>query len=463
MSLIKSISGIRGTIGDSDGLDPINVVKYSLAFATVLKNQFKDASPKIIVGRDGRISGNSIKNLVINSLICAGIDVYDADYSTTPSLEMGVKYLNAQGGIMITASHNPQNWNALKFFNEKGEFITEDILKEIENFVNDTSSFSLVKEEKFGQIYEAPDLIDYHINKILDLPYVKRDLIRQSNFTIIVDTINSTGSIAIKKLFDALGVENYIILNDEVNGIFEHSPEPLPENLSQLSFNVKTNKADVGFAVDPDVDRLAIVCDNGDMFGEEYTIVAVADYILENNPGPVVVNLSTTQAVKFVADKYNCPLYYSAVGEINVVNKMKEVGAVIGGEGNGGVILPELHYGRDAILGIALFLSFLANKQKPVSVIKSYYPYYHMIKSKIEINDFNLPIDYIFNEIQKRNSQFDFINIDGLKLTNNDDTWIHLRPSNTEPIIRIYIESSSKAKAENYLFKIMQDIHEIIK
>jgi phosphomannomutase len=238
MPLIKSISGIRGTIGDGDGLDPINVVKYSLAFATVIKNQYQDALPKVIVGRDSRISGNSIKNLVINSLICTGIDVFDANYSTTPSIEMGVKYLNAQGGIMITASHNSQNWNALKFFNEKGEFITEDILHKIENIVSDTSSFSLVKEDKFGQIYEAPDLIDYHINKILDLPYVKRDLIRQSNFKIIVDAINSTGSIAIRKLFDALGVENYILLNDDVNGIFEHSPEPLPENLSQLSFNV---------------------------------------------------------------------------------------------------------------------------------------------------------------------------------------------------------------------------------
>lgn len=462
MPLIKSISGIRGTIGDDNGLDPANVVKYSLALATVIKSKFKEIKPKIVVGRDGRISGNAIKNIVINSLVCAGIDVYDADYSTTPSMAMGVTYLNAQGGIMITASHNPQNWNALKFFNEKGEFITEDILLNIEKVANDPSSFSLVKEEYFGQIYQAPDLIDYHINKIIELPYINKELIRQSNFKIVVDTINSTGSIAIRKLFDELGVENYILLNDEVSGIFEHSPEPLPENLSQLSFNVKTNKADVGFAVDPDVDRLAIVCDNGDMFGEEYTIVAVADYILENNPGPVVVNLSTTQAVKFVADKYNCPIYYSAVGEINVVNKMKEVGAVIGGEGNGGVILPELHYGRDAILGIALFLSFMAQKQKPVSVLKTYYPYYHMIKSKIDINNIKLSIPNILNEIQKRNSQLDYINDDGLKLTNNDDTWIHMRPSNTEPIIRIYIESSSKAQAENFLYKIMQDLNEII-
>jgi phosphomannomutase len=462
MSLIKSISGIRGTIGDIDGLHPTNVVNYSLAFATVIKNKFKEIKPKIVVGRDGRISGNAIKNLVINSIVCAGVDVYDADYSTTPSMAMGVTYLNAQAGIMITASHNPQNWNALKFFNDKGEFITEDILHNIEKIVNDSSSFSLVKEESFGQIYQAPDLMDYHIKKILELPYINKELIRQSNFKIVVDTINSTGSIAIRKLFDALGIDNYILINDDVNGVFEHSPEPLPENLSQLSFNVKTNKADVGFAVDPDVDRLAIVCDNGDIFGEEYTIVAIADYILENKPGPVVVNLSTTQAVKFVADKYNCPIYYSAVGEINVVNKMKEVGAVIGGEGNGGVILPELHYGRDAILGIALFLSFMAKKQKPVSVLKSYYPYYHMIKSKIDINNIKLPIPDILKEIQKRNSQLDFINVDGLKLTNNDDTWIHLRPSNTEPIIRIYIESSSKAQAEKFLYKIMQDLNEII-
>ncbi len=462
MSLIKSISGIRGTIGDIDGLHPANVVNYSLAFATVIKNKFQEIKPKIVVGRDGRISGNAIKNLVINSLVCAGVDVYDADYSTTPSMAMGVTYLNAQAGIMITASHNPQNWNALKFFNDKGEFITEDILHNIEKIVNDSSSFSLVKEESFGQIYQAPDLMDYHIKKILELPYINKELIRQSNFKIVVDTINSTGSIAIRKLFDALGIDNYILINDDVNGVFEHSPEPLPENLSQLSFNVKTNKADVGFAVDPDVDRLAIVCDNGDMFGEEYTIVAIADYILENKPGPVVVNLSTTQAVKFVADKYNCSIYYSAVGEINVVNKMKEVGAVIGGEGNGGVILPELHYGRDAILGIALFLSFMAQKQKPVSVLKSYYPYYHMIKSKIDINNINLPIPDILNEIQKRNSHLDFINVDGLKLTNNDDTWIHLRPSNTEPIIRIYVESSSKAQAEKFLYKIMQDLNEII-
>jgi phosphomannomutase len=448
MSLIKSISGIRGTIGDADGLDPITVVKYTLAFASVINKKYPNITPSILVGRDGRVSGNAIKQLVINSLICSGINVYDADYSTTPTLEMAIPHLNCQAGIMITASHNPQNWNALKFFDENGEFITEQILKEI---------------EYFGQVYSATDIIDYHIKKIIELPYIKTQLIKESNFKIIVDTINSTGSIAIKKLFDALGIENYTFLNEEVNGLFEHNPEPLPENLSQLSFTIKMNKANVGFAVDPDVDRLAIVCEDGEMFGEEYTIVAIADYVLEKKPGPVVVNMSTTQAVKYVADKYNCPIYYTPVGEINVVNKMKEVGAVIGGEGNGGVILPELHYGRDAILGIALFLSFLAEKQKPVSVIRSYYPNYYMIKSKIETKDMNITVDKILDEIQKRNSHLKFINIDGIKFMDDDDTWIHLRPSNTEPIIRIYIESSNQTKCESFLYKIMQDINDILK
>lgn len=457
MTLIKSISGIRGTIGGKTGenLSPLDVVKFTSAFGTWLKREH-DAK-KVVIGRDGRISGKMVHNLVLGTLQGLGIDVIDLDLSTTPTVEVAVITEKADGGIILTASHNPKQWNALKLLNSKGEFISAEAGAKVLELA-DNDDFDFVEVEELGSIEKQENYLDKHIEQILALPYVDVEAVKSAKFKIAVDGINSTGGIAVPKMLRALGVEDIFELNCEVNGIFQHNPEPLPENLTALSNEVKQNKADLGIAVDPDVDRLCFVCEDGEMFGEEYTIVSVADYILSQKKGNTVSNLSSSRALKDVTLNHGGEYFASAVGEVNVVNVMKEQNAIIGGEGNGGVILPELHYGRDALVGIAIFLTHLAKFGKSISVLRSKYPNYHLSKNKIQLEE-GIDLDAVLKEIEKKYKKYPVNTIDGVKIE-FDENWVHLRKSNTEPVVRIYSESGSENTAESIARQIMVDIKE---
>ena len=461
MALIKSISGIRGTIGGNVGenLTPIDIVKFTSAFVSLTKQ--KNTNPlTFIVGRDARISGEMVNQLVCATLQSMGVNVIDLGLSTTPTVEMAVIQQKADGGIILTASHNPMQWNALKLLNEKGEFISGEEGKELlqlaekEDFV-----YNSVKE--LGTYTTYTKAIDDHIDAILKLDLVDAKAIRSAHFSIVIDTVNSTGGIALPKLLDKLGVKNVHVLYGEPNGIFPHNPEPLPENLTEISEVMRKGDYHIGFVVDPDVDRLAMVMENGEMFGEEYTLVAVADYVLQNRKGNTVSNLSSSRALRDISEKYEVTYQAAAVGEVNVVEKMKEINAVIGGEGNGGIILPELHYGRDALVGIALFLTYMAKTKKSCSEIRSTYPEYYISKNKIELSP-DMDIPSILKGIAEKYNQHQVNNIDGVKI-DFPDNWVHLRASNTEPIIRIYAEAFTMGVADNLAKKIMGDIAELVK
>jgi phosphomannomutase len=457
VALIKSISGIRGTIGGKpgDNLTPLDVVRFSAAFGSWLLEKSKNR--KIVIGRDGRISGAMVQNLVVNTLTGLGFDVVDLGLSTTPTVEIAVTGEKAAGGIIITASHNPREWNALKLLNANGEFINAtDGQSVLEKASKDDFSFPSV--DKLGSYTVNNSYLQKHIDAIINYPLVEVESIGKKNYRIVVDVINSTGSLFIPPLLKALGVEEVIVLNGEVDGKFAHNPEPLPENLSELSAAVRKNKADLGIAVDPDVDRLCFVCEDGSMFGEEYTLVAVADFVLGKRPGNTVSNMSSTKALKEITLNHGGQYFPSAVGEVNVVTKMKEVGAVIGGEGNGGIIVPDLHYGRDALIGIALFLSSLSKHRNGMKSFRAKYPDYFISKNKIELSN-NVNVKQIFEQIQKKYKKQPVNTEDGLKIEFDSD-WVHLRTSNTEPIIRIYAESNFETTANNIAIRLMQDIKE---
>ncbi len=462
MALIKSISGIRGTIGGSAeaGLTPQNIVSYVSAFATLIRQQCPDHRGPVIIGRDARVSGFMVRQIVTGSLLSMGMDVVDLGLCTTPTVEMAVIGLNASGGIIITASHNPFHWNALKFINDRGEFISAAD-GELLLTLADKGAFSYTEADKLGTLTHHEGMLEHHIQKILDLPLVDEKAIRDARFTVAVDAINSVGGIAVPALLRALGVDDIVEINTHPDGKFAHNPEPLPENLEELSSKVVETKSALGIAVDPDVDRLALVCENGSMFGEEFTLVAVADYILKHRPGPVVTNLSSTRALKEVARSHGQDFHASAVGEVNVVTMMKETGAVIGGEGNGGIILPDLHYGRDALVGIALFLSHLALSGKKCSQLRDTYPDYIISKNRITLSP-EMNVDCILQQMKERYSQHPVNEVDGLWIEFGNE-WVHLRKSNTEPLIRIYSESDSQAKAEALARKVIEDMKEIIK
>jgi phosphomannomutase len=464
MTLIKSISGIRGTIGgkQGEGLTPADVVKYTAAYATWLRKNSKSKKLKVVVGRDARMSGQMVSALVASTLMGMGIDVIDLGLSTTPTVEVAVPDEKADGGIIITASHNPKQWNALKLLNKDGEFISEkDGTELLKIAADDAVQFAEVTH--LGKYSENKTYIDKHIEKILALKYVDKAAIKAKNFKVVVDAVNSSGGIAVPKLLKALGVENVVELNCEPTGDFAHNPEPLPENLRDIAKAVTKNKANLGIVVDPDVDRLALVCEDGEMFGEEYTLVAIADYVIKKSgkKGNTVSNLSSTRALRDITEKAGGSYSATAVGEVNVVEMMKKTNAIIGGEGNGGVIYPDLHYGRDALAGIALFLSHLANYAKSCSMLRSTYPDYHISKNKIELTP-DVNVDKILDGIKEKYKKQPINTIDGIKIE-FDKEWVHLRRSNTEPIIRIYSESQSETTAENLAKKIIADIKELMK
>lgn len=463
MTLIKSISGIRGTIGGKpdDGLTPLDTVKFVSAYGTwILKNNDPAKTCTVVIGRDARMSGFMVSSIVSGTLIGLGINVIDLELSTTPTVEMAVTELNAQGGIILTASHNPKQWNALKLLNEKGEFISEANGQEILKIAA-LSDFSYAEVTKLGSYKVNSDFLNTHIQKILDLPYVDVKAIQGANFSIVIDAINSSGSIAVPALLDKLGVKNYTVIHGEPSGDFAHNPEPLPAHLIDLSTSVVKQKAHLGISVDPDVDRLAFVCENGEMFGEEYTLVAVADYVLKSNKsGNTVSNLSSTRALRDVTEQNGGTYKASAVGEVNVVNMMKDSKAVIGGEGNGGIILPELHYGRDALVGIAIFLTHLAKFGKSVSLLRASYPNYFISKNKIELTP-QIDVDKVLRDMKEKYKDQPVNDVDGVKIE-FDKEWVHLRKSNTEPIIRIYSESKTEATADQLAKKIINDIEQII-
>jgi phosphomannomutase len=459
MALIKSISGIRGTIGGKPGtgLTPIDVVKFTTAYGAWIARQGDNKT--IVLGRDARISGLMVRNLVAATLQSIGMNVIDLGLSTTPTVEMAVKLEGAAGGIIITASHNPKEWNALKLLNKDGEFLSADNGQWLLDYAEKNETvYSEIN--KIGTCTEDNDYINKHINIILEHPLVDVAAITKKNFKIVVDPVNSTGAIAVPALLKALGVEDVTVINEEVNGRFAHNPEPLPENLSELCSVVKKKNASLGIAVDPDVDRLCFVCEDGSLFGEEYTLVAVADYILSHKKGNTVSNLSSTRALKDVTEKHGGEYYPSAVGEVNVVTKMKAVNAVIGGEGNGGVIVPELHYGRDALIGIALFLTHLAKSGKTAKTLRSTYPDYFISKNKIELGE-DVNVKHIFEQIKKKYKKQPINTEDGLRVEFDKD-WVHLRTSNTEPIIRIYAESHTETMANNIAKRMMEDIKEMM-
>jgi phosphomannomutase len=457
MALIKSISGIRGTIGGKPGdtLSPLDVVRFTAAYGTWLAQQ--SSNKTVVIGRDGRISGALVERLVISTLNALGLDVINLGLSTTPTVEMAVVFHKAAGGIILTASHNPKEWNALKLLNHKGEFISgaEGALI-LETAAKDDYNFATV--DKLGTYTEDTTALDKHIEAVINYPLVDVAAIKAANFTVIVDAINSSGAIAVPAMLKALGVEAITVLNEAITGNFAHNPEPLPENLRELCNEVNKQKADIGIAVDPDVDRLCFVCEDGSLFGEEYTLVAVADYVLKHRKGNTVSNMSSTRALKDVTIKHGGEYTPSAVGEVNVVTKMKAVNAVIGGEGNGGIIVPDLHYGRDALIGIALFLTHLAHEKKSVKQLRNTYTNYFMSKNKIEL-EAGFDIQKIFAHIQKKYKNNPINTEDGLKIEFDTD-WVHLRTSNTEPIIRIYAESNFETTADNIAKRIMQDIRE---
>lgn len=460
MTLIKSISGIRGTIGGRPGenLTPIDATKFAAAYGTWLIEKNPD-NKKVILGRDARISGEMISQLVCSTLQGLGIDVIDLGLSTTPTVEVIVETEGAAGGIIITASHNPIQWNALKLLNNKGEFVSGDDGIEILK-IADEERFNFVDVHHIGKRIEKTNAIEEHIEAILKLPLVDVDAIKARNFSVAIDCVNSTGGIALPMLLEKLGVNTVKKIFCEPNGHFPHNPEPLPEHLTEICGEIERNKYDLGIVVDPDVDRLCFVCDDGSVFGEEYTLVAVADYVLGQNKGNTVSNLSSTRALRDITEKVGAQYVASAVGEVNVVTAMKENNAVIGGEGNGGIIYPELHYGRDALVGIALFLTHLAKYGKSISMLRSSYPNYSISKNKIELTP-TIDVDKVLVEIEKKYKNQPVNTIDGVKIE-FDNEWVHLRKSNTEPIIRIYSESKSLATADHLANKIMQDIKEII-
>lgn len=464
MTLIKSISGIRGTIGGvpGDGLSPLDIVKFSSAYAKWLKeNNANEKELKVLIGRDARMSGQMVTQIVSGTLMGMGIHVIDAGLSTTPTIEVGVTELNAHGGIILTASHNPKQWNALKLLNHKGEFISEEDGKRI-LVLAESEDFSYAEVNALGSYSQNDTLLGLHIDKILQLPYVDVQAIKEKNFVVVVDPVNSTGATAVPALLKALGVDQIHVINEEVNGNFAHNPEPLPEHLTDLSKTIVKLKANLGISVDPDVDRLALVCEDGEMFGEEYTLVAVSDYVLKHHKnGNTVSNLSSTKALRDVTEANGGKYSASAVGEVNVVKMMKETKAVIGGEGNGGVILPELHYGRDALVGIAIFLTHLAKFGKSTSMLRKTYPNYYISKNKIELTP-EIDVDKILEDIKLKYSKQPINSVDGVKIEFVNE-WVHLRKSNTEPIIRIYSESDSMTTADNLAKKIISDIKEIIK
>ncbi len=462
MTLIQSISGIRGTIGGrpGEGLSPVDVMTFAGAYGMWLRANHQNGRIKVVTGRDARTSGPVVSHVVVSTLQAMGIDVIDAGLSTTPTVEMGVIHHRAQGGVVITASHNPKNWNALKLLNGEGEFMTHAQGGEMQAFM-DSSAFAFVSSDKYGKYIVDDTLLEMHIEKILGLHLVDAEAIRRSGFKAVVDGINSVGGIAVPRLLEALGVRSVVKLHCEPTGVFLHNPEPLPENLLQLSSEVIKTKAHLGIAVDPDVDRLAIVSEDGEMFGEEYTLVAAADYVLSRTPGNTVSNLSSSQALADVTRKHGCDHYFSAVGEANVVAAMKKHNAVIGGEGNGGVIYPELHYGRDALVGIALFLTNLAINNMSCSQLKRSYPQYHISKNKIE-----LPADIntgrVLDRMAEKYVRYSTDRTDGLKIF-FDKEWFHLRSSNTEPVIRLYAESGSALQSDHLARKVMGDISEVLK
>lgn len=459
MSLIKSISGIRGTIGGHSGnnLTPQDIVECAAAYGTWVLQ--KTNNPKIIIGRDARISGEIVSNLVCNTLRALGINIIDLGLSTTPTVEIAVPEEKAGGGIILTASHNPKQWNALKLLNDKGEFISAQDGKDVLDLIA-AGNIKYAEVDALGT-YEFNDTyIQKHIELIHALPLVKTDAVKERKFKVVVDCINSTGAISMGPLLESLGCE-YVLLNSEMTGRFAHNPEPLPEHLRQLADAVKTENADLGIAVDPDVDRLALISEDGEPFGEEYTLVAVADYILKNQKGNTVSNLSSTRALREVTEKHGGTYTASAVGEVNVVNQMKATDAIIGGEGNGGIIYPALHYGRDALVGVALLLSYLTEFKKPLSFLRRTYPDYSISKNKIQLTP-DLDVDGLLARLADKYKNEDLNQIDGLKI-NLEPGWIHLRKSNTEPIVRIYSESNSIVTANHLADKIKADINEILK
>jgi len=462
MALIKSISGIRGTIGGKagTGLTPVDILRFTASYASWLKLTRPGNKLKVVVGRDARISGRMMNDLVVGTLLGIGVDVIDIGMTTTPTAELAVTDLNADGGMILTASHNPAQWNALKLLNHKGEFLSREDGEQVLT-ISESEDFTFADAYHLGHYSTDESQIKKHIDKILDLPLVDIHAIREANFRVVLDAVNSTGGIAIPPLLDALGVTQVELLFCEPNGIFPHNPEPLPENILDICEHVIRTRADLGFVVDPDVDRLAIINEMGEPFGEEYTLVAVADYILQHSPGNTVSNLSSTQALEKVTIQAGGKYYASSVGEVNVVELMKAKNAVIGGEGNGGVIYPCLHYGRDALAGIALFLTFLAKSGKKCSVLRDKYPSFFISKNKIEFSP-ELDIDHILQQIVKKYASRQIISMDGIKIF-FDGEWVHMRRSNTEPIIRIYAESDVMAKADTLAKKIIADFKEILK
>ena len=460
MTLIKSISGIRGTIGGSvgDSLTPIDVVKFTAAFGSWIKQRAQKEHVKIVIGRDARISGDMFRQLIVGTLQGLGIDVLDLGLSTTPTVEMAVALENADGGIILTASHNPKQWNALKLLNEKGEFINAQDGEEVLS-IAEQDAYSFAEVDDLGLYTQDDTYIQKHIKEILDLPLVDVTLIRNASFKVVVDAVNSTGGIAIPKLLEALGVE-CVKLYCEPTGDFPHNPEPLAEHLTEISSLVVVEKADLGIVVDPDVDRLALVNEDGTMFGEEYTLVAVADYILSKCKGNTVSNLSSSRALRDVTEKHGGKYEAAAVGEVNVVTKMKDTEAIIGGEGNGGIIYPTLHYGRDSLVGIALFLTHLAEKKMKCSELKATYPGYFMSKNKIQLTP-SIDVDSLLKQMEEKYAHEQVNNIDGLKIDFNEE-WIHLRKSNTEPIIRIYTESKTAEQANALAEHFMAEIKSMI-
>lgn len=462
MTLIKSISGIRGTIGGKvgDNLTPVDAVKFASAYGTWLKNQNPKSNIqnlKVVVGRDARISGPMIHNLVVNTLIGLGIDVVDLGLSTTPTVEIAVPLEKADGGIILTASHNPKQWNALKLLNEKGEFLNgiegEKILQ-----IAEAEAFDFSDVDHLGEITENDAYMDIHIDEVLNLPLVDVEAVKAAKFKVVVDGVNSSGGIIIPKLLELMGVE-VVKLYCEPNGHFPHNPEPLKEHLMDISELVVKEKADLGVVVDPDVDRLAFICEDGEMFGEEYTLVACADYVLGKTPGNTVSNMSSSRALRDVTNKHNGNYEASAVGEVNVVDLMKKNNAIIGGEGNGGIIYPESHYGRDSLVGVALFLTHLANKKMTVSALRASYPEYYMSKNKIELTP-QIDVDAILVAMTEKYKNEDSTTIDGVKIDFANE-WVHLRKSNTEPIIRIYTEAPSQNQADTLALRIIDEIKAI--
>lgn len=460
MSLIKSISGIRGTIGGhvGEGLSPVDVVKFTAAYAAFIRKTSTVGTNLIVVGRDARLSGPVVDALVVATLRSMGFDVVNIGLASTPTTEIAVTGNHACGGIILTASHNPKQWNALKLLNSEGEFLNDVQGKEVLR-IAEAEEFEFVGVDDLGALYHDDTWTMRHIDSVLKLKLVDREAIAKAGFTVAVDAVNSVGGIAIPALLKALGVKNVIELNCEANGKFAHTPEPIPQNLTQISDLMRESKADVGFVVDPDVDRLAIVMENGEMFVEEYTLVAVADYILRHTPGATVSNLSSSRALRDVTRAHGCEYNAAAVGEVNVVTKMKETGAIIGGEGNGGVIYPEAHYGRDALVGVALFLSLLAHSGKKVSELKKEYPAYAIAKNKIELTP-DIDVDAILAAVKEHFSNETVTDIDGVKI-DFEDSWVHLRKSNTEPIIRIYSEAHTMEEADRLAEEIKGIINTI--